>query len=257
MKIEEIIASIGLSHKEARIYVAALDIGEGTISDLAHAAGLNRATTHVLVEQMLRHGYLTSVRRNNHRFINPTHPRRLVQVAEFRKEEISKIFPSLVTRYNTSQPKSKIQVFEGHDGITSLYEEIYRSLKNNHELLGMTRIDAIQKIAPGSLEEYKKLLVRVKNPMIREIHYGINSAQNWYTEIKNLMGTKHHIRAIEHEMSFGFSDCIIYEDTLAVFSLTDETPFVIVIHDPQIVQTHRSLFEFIWQYGKKITEKSD
>ncbi|MFB6225205.1 MAG: helix-turn-helix domain-containing protein, partial [Candidatus Paceibacteria bacterium] len=45
--------NLGFSEKESRVYVASLQIGSAPMQKIAASAGVNRATTYVLVESLM------------------------------------------------------------------------------------------------------------------------------------------------------------------------------------------------------------
>ena len=43
---------LGLSDKEAKVYLAALEMGPSPVQDISHKAHVNRATTYVMIESL-------------------------------------------------------------------------------------------------------------------------------------------------------------------------------------------------------------
>src|SRR3989344_897021 len=126
--IEKSIEKLGLSDKEAKVYMAALEIGETTVTELAKKAILKRATVHLAISSLIMLGLLSETKKGKKRVISPVHPRRLLELAKFRANQIEDHFSDLLAIYNSPKEKPKIQVFEGEEGVRSLYKELYDSL---------------------------------------------------------------------------------------------------------------------------------
>ena len=56
----EILKNIGLSPKEAKVYLAVLKLKKGLITSIAEQAGVNRTTTYDILEYLNKKGLRTS-----------------------------------------------------------------------------------------------------------------------------------------------------------------------------------------------------
>lgn len=248
--MEQDIANIGLSDKEAKIYVTALELGESSITDIARKSGQKRSTTHLAIEHLIMLGLLAETVKGKRRVISPIHPKRLVEIANLRARQVEEKLGSLVALYNTPKEKPKIQVFEGNEGVKNVYRDIYASLNNKEELLGFTRIDALRDFSE-SVNGWMKMLRSVRDPHIRELNWDNSEGQKWNEETKILRGKNHHIRMFPTDFEFGFNDNLIFGNKLAIFSLKKNI-FVTVIESEEIIKTYKTLFEWAWKSGKDI-----
>ena len=55
-KLEE----IGLNEKEAKVYIAVLELGEGSASEIAKKSEVNRATTYFTLENLMKIGLVSA-----------------------------------------------------------------------------------------------------------------------------------------------------------------------------------------------------
>jgi len=247
--MENIIEKLGFTDKQVKVYMSALELAESTITNLAKKASLKRSTTHLAVSELEIMGLLSETKKGKKRLISAVHPRRLLELASFREKRIEEIMPELIALYNAPKYKPKIQVFEGIEGVRSLYRELYKSLNNKEEALWFTRISALKTI-PESITEWKKMLHSIKNPRIRELNYDDSDAQAWVKDQEMLRGKNHFVRFLPTDFEFGFTDNLIFGNKLVIFSLKKDI-FVIIIESEEVVKTYRALFEWAWKQGKK------
>jgi len=56
MHLEEDLVSLGLKKTEAKVYLALLELGVGTVSVVAKKAGLNRTSTYDVIQPLVGKG---------------------------------------------------------------------------------------------------------------------------------------------------------------------------------------------------------
>lgn len=245
--MDQDITYLGLSQKEAVVYLTALRLGKASITELARAASMKRTTTHLSVSNLIMLGLLSDTRNNKRRVISAVHPKRLAELANFRAKQIEDRMGELLAIYNTPKEKPKIEVFEGIQGVQLVYRELFISLSKKEEALWFTRIDALA-VLPEVVEEYFKILKVLRNPKIRELNFDDNEGKKWKKKIQKYQGSNHYIRLLPVDYEFGFSDNLIFGNKLVIFSLRKEL-FVTIIESEDVVKTYRALFEWAWKQG--------
>ena len=73
---------LGLSEKESRVYLAALELGPSPVQDISHKAHVNRATTYVMIEALSARGLLSTFQKGKKRFYAAESPDRLLTIVE-------------------------------------------------------------------------------------------------------------------------------------------------------------------------------
>ena len=56
---------IGLTEKEAKVYLAALELGEKAVQVIAQKAGVNRATTYFILESLIEKGLQRAINKTS------------------------------------------------------------------------------------------------------------------------------------------------------------------------------------------------
>lgn len=249
MDINLIIKNTNLEKNQAILYIAALELGEATMTELAKKAGFNRATAYAVVEELEIEGLIAQIQKGKRKMYSAVHPRRLLQIADFKKKKVEDALPELVALHNLPDAKPKIQVFEGLTGIKLLYKELYISLNNKEEALWFANIKALKENIPEAITEFKKMLRQLNNPKIRQLNYGDEDGIKWSEEMKKRLGKNHQVRTLPTTFEFGYTDNLIFENKLVIFSLRNKV-FVTVIENEDVAKTYKALFEWAWRQGK-------
>jgi len=111
----------GLNEKEARLYLAALELGEASVQRLAKKSKIKRTTVYDTLEALKDKGLIFSSLRDKHRYYTATDPRELEQKLEEKKVGLRAILPELLSITNLIDKKPKIKFYEGDEGLKEIY----------------------------------------------------------------------------------------------------------------------------------------
>jgi sugar-specific transcriptional regulator TrmB len=239
-ELQKDIISAGLSENEAAIYLAALELGETTVSRLAKKAGIKRTTTYLIIESLKEKGLLSSLKKEAASVFFAEDPRKLHEIMEERQQKIDKIMPQLLAYTNLIDKKPEIRYFEGVEGIKEVYRD---SLKYpGHEMLTWyAETYAAQFDEKFILEEYipkrlqKKVFVRAILPDSEFIREWIKNDQEHFRKSKLISKEKYNI-SIELNM-YGINKVGI---------ISFEEQIGIVIESKKIFESLKNIFEIMW-----------
>src|SRR3990167_4868713 len=79
---------IGLSEKESRVYLAALELGRATADQLAKQAKIKRPTTYVQLESLMKMGLMSTYEEDKKAYFAPESPELLRRLLHKQKENI-------------------------------------------------------------------------------------------------------------------------------------------------------------------------
>ena len=244
MDIQKTLEKIGLSQKQAHVYLALLDLGEAKMTDIAKKAGMKRPTVYLIIEELELLGLAGSVLKGKKKMYSAAHPRRLVELTKFRANQVEETMPELLARYGKDSEKPKVQMFEGEEGVGKAYQEAFTFLSTKEEGLWMGNITYLKDRFPEVLRSYNKLIKDLRNPKIREIICGGPKAHEWVKEMQPRLSAHHKIKYTP-ENNFGFTDQLIIGNKIIFFSFGEKV-FVLVVENKELAQTQRALFEILW-----------
>lgn len=133
--LEKDIVKLGLSDKEARVYLASLELGPSTVQAVAQKAGVNRATTYVVIDSLMEMGLMSTYEKIKKTFFTAEAPERLLEYLNDQERGIKKkidllkkTMPELQSISNNISNKPKVKYFEGIESLRSVQDEYISSL---------------------------------------------------------------------------------------------------------------------------------
>lgn len=251
MDIESILSKIGLHESGVKVYLACLQLGSATITEIAKAAGTKRPTTYLIVDDLIIKGFLSIQKKGTKKYYYPEPPARLLQLMRFRTRELENLLPEMEALYNEPKQKPKIRIYEGKEAMQNIYQELYSYLGKKEEALFFTAIGDLQKYFPVALTQYIKQLRQKKNYRIRELNKGDAEGVAYAKRMKGILGKNHYLRLLDPSLQFSNTDNLIFGDKLVIFSFKQDI-FVIVIESQDVADTYRAMFNAAWQLGKEV-----
>lgn len=238
MELHQVLREVGLTNKEAPVYMAVLKLGESTVLPIAKKAGLKRTYCYDILSDLVEKGLVSFVVKSGRRRYKAEDPKKIANKLNNNVILFDSILPQLYSLYNNSfLGKPKVSFYEGIKEIASIYKQ----------LVGVTQLDAIG--SPTHINTYlskylKPMVERIvtKRTKIREL-LPQKSPQAFYH--KYYVKPYHEYRFLPTENEFN-TDMMLFENKLVLISY-GETPHAVVIEDSNIVETQRILFEIIWQ----------
>lgn len=160
MYIAELV-KFGLSEKEARAYLALLELEVATAHEVAEKAELNRSSTYVVLDSLQARGLLSiSTGKKIKKFIVEP-PERILQIAESTtrthseiQHGLNAILPDLKSLYKEIKQKPKVKIYKGKAGLISAFEDTLRTKEKLIRIISST--DDIQNTLPDYLPLYVK-----------------------------------------------------------------------------------------------------
>ncbi len=239
---------LGLTPKQSVVYLALLELGESSMSDIARKSNLKRPTVYLIIEELNLLGLSSEITKGKKKFYSATHPKRLVEITNFRSKQAETLLPHLVARQKSAN-KPKVRMLEGLEGVRIAYQEAFAGLNNKEEGLWIGDTGLLQKNFPEVLKLYNEILGKLDNPKIRELIHGDEDSKKWTDEMNAKNMKNYEARYINNSSPFGNTDQLIIDDKIMTFAIGKEI-FVMIVESKDIAQTQRALFETIWNNCK-------
>ena len=248
MTLEKQLEQLGFHEKEAKVYLACLQLGQDTAYHIAEKCALKRSTVYFVLHHLVERGLISVWKTKKATLFRATNPKKLFTQIKRKEETLTEIFPLLQSIYNFDEDRPNIQIFEGREGVRQIYAEIVEYLAKGKEILcwgDLSHIfDYLEDITEKLFRETK-----TRKYKIREILNAGEKNKKYVKSIRKNKNPNHQIRLLPESENFSGNDNIVFGDKLAIFS-TQNKLFATVIESQDIARSHKILFNIAWQSVK-------
>jgi HTH-type transcriptional regulator, sugar sensing transcriptional regulator len=121
MRLENELIQIGLSEKEAKVYLAALELGPTNIQNVTKKSGIKRSTVYEMIKNLQLTGLISETVKGKRLEYIASEPEKLKKNIAEKETLLKEILPELKSLNNTGFVKPKITYYEGRDGLRQIY----------------------------------------------------------------------------------------------------------------------------------------
>lgn len=246
MELNDALQYLGLNEKQAKVYLALLQMGSGSVPAISIKAGTKRPTTYLLVEELRMKGLVTLFPKKKKAVYTAESPRRLLEEQREKEEIIRTSLPELLAIYNSQKEKPKVTYYQGEDNIVKLYEEIFKE----KEILFYGSIASISTEVYKKVEKYLEV-IRKESLNVREI---LQADEKSIQFAKENASENHQIKIAPVNFQFP-TDNMIYGNKVAIVTYKN-APMAVVIESSDVVVTYKSMFEIIWDSVENIPDSA-
>jgi len=258
MNLTESLEKIGLSDKEAQVYLQLIRLGAQPASVISRNANINRTTGYDILESLTKRGLIRSMRKKGATVFESLHPKELISYLEReknenarriekQKESISEILPMLISLEKPTSSRPKVTFFEGEKGMREAYEDTLTSKGN---ILAYANVEEMHKGLPYFFPEYYKRRGKEKKIHIKAIvpdnSLGVERAGRDKAENRETV--------MVSKKDFDFSPEInIYNNKVLMVSWREK--MAIIIESDEIADFHRKMYRLAWERAKERRKK--
>ncbi len=123
MQITQLLAKLGFSQNESKIYLAGLELGQASAQDIAEKANIKRTTGYSVLSYLVNRGVIGKTKvKGKTRFVAEAPERLLTLINEIEKG-VKDVLPELTAIYNKKETKPKITFYEGKNAVQKIYDD--------------------------------------------------------------------------------------------------------------------------------------
>lgn len=250
------IEDLGLSNKEARIYVASLMLGPSGVQAIADYSGIKRVTTYVILESLVSLGLVSqSVKGKKTLFIaeDPTNLRRLLdkreQEVKEQKQSFEAILPQLSGLKALPKDTPNVKFFEGAEGIRTIMDTYLSkaNLDSAKYIYGFSNLDQVFHYFPDIKESLANPR-RLKENIQSRFLYTSSEGPIMHEGDKAANRESRYLPLDKFAMAGDFT---ILGDMIVMLSLTGEHPLGVMVKSEVLAQGMRVVFDAAWEAAEK------
>lgn len=228
---------MGLTHNEALVYRALLELGPSLAGQISRKTGLHRRTIYDTTEMLIKKGLIGYILKNNRRLFEASSPQKFLGILKEKEDLIKNSLPEMLFFYNKTKEKEETNFYKGKLGLKTVFED--------------------------QIETGKEILILGASPLAYEI---FQFYFRWFdkTRKEKKIKTKIIFNRTEKKIKIPYAEIKylpqkyssplavnIYGDKVAIILWSKENPIAIVIKNKEISQGYKKYFELLWKTAKK------
>lgn len=238
----DILLKLGLSDKEAKVYLAALKLGSAPAAKIAETAEINRPITYVVLEKLASMGLITIFDKDKVQYFTAEDPQQLFRMAESEKqslearvEELKTKLPEFSALYaRADRPRVLL-----YDSTESADDYFYSRIEEGESVYGFTDLDAF---GIGKAPQSETDLRLQKNISTSVIYTRDDGPVENATSIEQKRQAKYVSRG-----EFPFESIITTAPKSGIIFLKDpKTNTAIFIENKLLAQSIKAIFDLLW-----------
>lgn len=248
-QIQQKLLSLGFPEKEAKVYLALLSLGKGTVSQIAREAGILRTTTYDILDSLVSKDLVNVSGKEPKQEYVAEEPGKLALLIqrEIKKQEqalheAEGLIPQLTSIHNVSA-RPKVMFYEGKEGMEHVYED---TLTSHEPIRAYANVKEMHDALPAYFPKYYQRRTE-KGISIRAIVPANEAGKN--RAIKDAQEARES--ALVPADKYYFSPEInIYDNKVMIASWKEKLGIIIESHE--IADAMKTIYELAWNEAKRL-----
>lgn len=241
----KLLEEAGFGGKESAVYLALLELGQGTVARIAHITKLKRPIIYVTLDGLAKRGYVSMVPNKKVITYMVSDPSIISARLTTTAKHFAEMIPYLQTLGNKSGQRPHITYYDTWEGIWNVFKETsyskdvmlvtsYARLMQKHQSATGTWISSCER-GVYSLQGWKHLVP--DKPSEREL-------------VQRLVHIGQDVRAVDNDDLHSL-DLAVYGNKISITAI-EESPFMVVIESDSLARSLRAMLGIVWHAGKQL-----
>lgn len=234
-----------LSETEAQLYIGLLKKGPSTVMDISRFTGINRATAHINLEDLIKKGFVNQTKKPNskRRILVAERPDKLEFILKERKRKVERtlgVLPDIVTQLKSMKSDDTgsevlVEYYKGKFEVENIYDEVLQA----DEIRSYVNVEKVFEVFPENEEKFTSAYKSREDMYMWEI---LNSDNPYANSIST---NRYKYKFFPKKVDLSALDYIIYDGKIAIIKAVDE-PTGIVIKSDELYESSVDIYDFVW-----------
>ncbi len=240
MHLNQVIRQLGYSQHEADVYLASLQLGGSTATEIAEKAKLPRTTVTIVIESLHKKGLMNAYLNGRRKVWAAENPERLMIALHEHEAALKLVMPELQSLRHETGVKPSVRTYSGEDEIKQIMGDI---IETKHRISAIVNWDewtdflGKEWVADFIETRYRHFLqIRLLTPKTER---SLALKQRDARELRTTQFLPTDVKI--HNSNF------IYGNKVAIISLNKKRPVGILVEDADIAHTMETLFASLWR----------
>lgn len=234
----QLLSSLDLTEAQAAVYLAALELGQCNMQDLARKSGVKRTSIYNFIDYLRERGLVTEIKRKKRKMYSAVEPNQLLEIEKLRLNELENVLPELLAIHNSSRRKPRVTFYDGIENVLGVYED---QLKEKKPIAAFEDLEYMKLAMPESFYyDWPGERAR-RNIPFKSISRDSQATREYCKRNIRLLRQTKIIPAEPWKTEIN-----IYGDKVALMKFDKNTSLCVLIEDAAIAQTLRFAWQKLW-----------
>jgi sugar-specific transcriptional regulator TrmB len=247
------VEQLGLSNKEAKVYLASLSLGPAPVQQIADEAHIKRVTTYVVLESLAGLGLVNQTLKGKKTLYMAEEPATLSRLLERRANDLADqetnlktIMPRLSALRLAPQVLPQIRFYDGPEAVRGLLTDFYSLYKGSaEEGLIFSNVDELRSFMPERGESQADP-ERLKRGIHSRLIYTSKQGAIYRLKEDELARVSRYVPFEKYPVT-GYIG--VLGEYVVMIGLSARHPVGLTMKNPQMAQSMRAMFELSWDYA--------
>jgi len=237
MNLEKVLKQYGLNERQARIYLACLELGSSSAQKISKKVDLARSSCYEILEQLKKQNLITAFQKKTVRYFSAEDPRHLIMQTKEKMAILEQALPQLQAVYKTSTTQPTVRFYQGQEGMKLILQEVLREAK---EIYAFNSVDDLLSLLGEYWPRFVAQRVRKKIPVKVILRDSTQARERQRSGMPELREVRIIPVMYDHH---GF--LLIWNKKIAMFSLQHDY-MALLIESEELARMQKIMFEVIW-----------
>ncbi len=231
----------GLTHNEAKTYIALCQAGSITAGKLSKRVDIHRSRMYEALDRLVRMGLVQFLNINNIKNYKAEPPIKIIDMLKEKQENVEKIIPKLTSLQQQPEIIQKISGYQGITGVKTLLKEtlntssyvVYGAPQSSIDLLGETF--------------WKNYNQKINDKKISTRMIFDEALRSWSAHVKDInKSTK--IKYLSKHFD-NLTETFVFDNKVIIITWSAQ-PLGVLITEKTIAKSYEQFFNMLWQQAK-------
>ncbi|NQU77956.1 hypothetical protein HQ544_04650 [Candidatus Falkowbacteria bacterium] len=237
MNLEKILENYGLDEKQAKVYLACLEMGSASVQRISEKAGIPRSTTYEILDFLRDKGFVSTFLKKRVKYFSPEDPKKIITRAKGKIESLEKSLPRILAAYRRTAHQPAVRFYQGKQGMKVILDEI---LEEAIEIKAFTSTNDLFALLGDYWPDYLRKRIKKKIPVKVITQESAKARERQELGPQELREVKIIPESYGHH-----GHVFTWNNKVAIFTFKKDL-VALVIESEEVARIQEATFDFMW-----------
>ncbi len=237
MSLEKVLKSYGLTEKQAKIYLACLELGSSSVQKISQKSNIARSTSYEILESLRELNLVSIFRKKKIKYYSAEEPQKIINLTKEKINSLEQALPQFRAIYGQAKKQPTVRFYQGKSGMILILSEI---LKEAKEILAIGSSDDVLDVFDREWPNFVKRRIKNKIPIKIILRESVKARERQRLAPQSLR----EVRIIPAKYDY-HGVIFVWKDKIAMFSLKKEL-IALVIESEELANVQNAMLKVIW-----------